>query len=170
MTREDVRNKLFIGDCLEVLREIPDNTFSAVLTDPPYGLSAQPDMKDVLKHWLNGDDYEHRGGGFMGKDWDSFVPGPKVWEEVMRVLKPGGHIFSFAGTRTYDLMVTAMRIAGSEVRDKMSFFCELDDTFSWTYGQGFPKSLNIQKACEKYIIKAIEATGVEFTGWEDESQ
>jgi DNA modification methylase len=105
-------NSILLGDCLEILQRFPSCVFSSVVCDPPYGLSAQPDMRDVLRHWLAGDDYEHHSSGFMGKTWDSFVPGPKIWKEVMRVLKPGGHILSFGGTRCYDMMVTAMRLAG----------------------------------------------------------
>jgi DNA modification methylase len=71
--------------------------------------------------------------GFMGKTWDSFVPGPSIWREVYRVLKPGGHVLSFFGTRTYDMGVVAMRLAGFEIRDQID----------WLYGSGFPKSHNL---------------------------
>jgi len=97
-------NTVIHGDCLEVLREMPDNSIDSVVTDPPYGLSKEPDIEEVLTKWLAGEDYVHRGGGFMGKSWDSFVPGPSIWREVYRVLKPGGHALVFAGTRTQDLM------------------------------------------------------------------
>ena len=143
------RNKVILGNCMEVLKGMPDSSVTCCICDPPYGLSAQPDMIEVLRHWLAGDDYEHTSNGFMGKSWDSFVPGPKVWAEIMRVLKPGGHILSFSGTRTYDLMVTAMRIAGSEIRDKIDYYCEPTEYLSWVQGQGFPKSLAISKAIEK---------------------
>ena len=149
MNPEEYRSQLLFGNCFDVLKRIPSNTVTAVVTDPPYGLSAQPDMREVLKHWLAGDDYEHTSSGFMGKEWDNFVPGPKIWEEVMRVLKPGGHILSFSGTRTYDLMVTAMRIAGAEVRDKIDYYCEQTSALAWVHGQGFPKSLDISKAMDK---------------------
>src|SRR5690606_19306243 len=111
------KNKIYIGDCLEVLKTFPDNVFDSVVTDAPYGLSKEPDIYEVLTKWLNGEDYKHRGGGFMGKTWDSFVPGPSVWKEVYRVLKPGGHLLCFAGTRTEDLMSIAIRMAGFERRD-----------------------------------------------------
>ena len=111
--------ELHRGDCLEVLRTMPDNSIDAIVTDPPYGLSKEPDMAEVLKHWLAGDDYVHKGKGFMGKSWDSFVPGPAVWRECLRVLKPGGHLVSFFGTRTYDMGVLAIRLAGFEVRDQI---------------------------------------------------
>jgi hypothetical protein len=92
-----------------------------------------------LRHWLAGDDYTHTGGGFMGKSWDSFVPGPTVWREVFRVLKPGGHVCVFGGSRTYDLMVMSLRLAGFEIRD----------CITWNFGSGFPKSLDVSKAIDK---------------------
>ena len=129
---------LLQGDALERLKELPDNSIDSIVTDPPYGLSKQPDMLEVLQHWLAGDDYKHNGKGFMGKAWDSFVPGPSIWKECLRVLKPGGHMVAFFGTRTYDLGVVAIRIAGFEIRDQIA----------WVYGSGFPKSLNVSKAIE----------------------
>ena len=78
--------KLYQGDCLEKLKEMPDSSIDSIVTDPPYGLRKQPDMMEVLRHWLAGDDYIHKGKGFMGKEWDSFVPGPAIWKEFLRVL------------------------------------------------------------------------------------
>lgn len=130
---------LHLGDCIDVLRTLPDNSVDAIVTDPPYGLSSEPDMAEVLRHWLAGDDYQHKGGGFMGKTWDSFVPGPAVWREVLRVLKPGGHLLSFFGSRTYDMGTLAIRLAGFEIRDQAL----------WVYGSGFPKSLDVSKAIDK---------------------
>jgi DNA modification methylase len=75
----------------------------------------------------------------MGKSWDSFVPPPAIWDECLRVLKPGGHLLAFAGTRTYDLMGISIRMAGFEIRDSIG----------WVYGSGFPKSLDISKAIDK---------------------
>ena len=83
---------LYHGDCREQLKLLADNSVDSIVTDPPYGLSKEPDMTEVLKHWLAGDDYVHNSNGFMGKSWDSFVPGPAVWKECLRVLKPGGHM------------------------------------------------------------------------------
>jgi DNA modification methylase len=131
--------QLVSGDCLDALAKMPEASVDAVVTDPPYGLSAEPDAAEVLRHWLDGDDYQHRGGGFMGKTWDSFVPGPKVWAECHRVLKPGGHLLAFFGTRTYDLGAMAIRLAGFEVRDCLA----------WMYGSGFPKSLDVSKAIDR---------------------
>ena len=135
--------KLYHGDCLEELKKIPDNSVDSIVTDPPYGLSnTKPaQVADVLKAWVTGDTVSvpAKKGGFMGKDWDSFVPPPAVWEECMRVLKPGGHMAVFAGTRTQDLMGLSIRLAGFEIRD----------TLGWIYGSGFPKSMDISKAIGK---------------------
>lgn len=132
-------NVVIHGDCLDVLREMPDNSVDSVVTDPPYGLSREPDIEEVLTKWLAGEDYHHRGGGFLGKTWDSFVPRPSVWREVYRVLKPGGHALVFAGTRTQDLMTIALRLAGFEIRD----------VIEWLYFSGFPKSLDVGKQFDK---------------------
>ena len=126
-------------ECRAFMTSLPANSFDSIVTDPPYGLSKQPNMKEVLKHWLNGDDYQATGGGFMGKSWDSFVPGPKTWEQAFRVLKPGGYAVVFAGSRTVDLMATSLRLAGFEVVDMLH----------WMYGSGFPKSMDIGKQLDK---------------------
>ncbi len=146
---DEFRNKLVLGDCLSVLREMPTNSVSSCITDPPYGLSDHSDINDILKAWINGEVYHHNKKGFMGSDWDGNVPGPEVWKEVLRVLKPGGHILSCSGTRSYDLMTMAIRIAGAEIRDKMAFFTKIEENFNWVHGQGFPKSLSISKQLEK---------------------
>ena len=135
--------QLHQGDALAVLATMPAESIDSIVTDPPYGLSKEPDVAEVLRHWLSGDDYEHGGGGFMGKSWDSFVPGPSVWKECLRVLKPGGHLLCFAGSRTVDLMGMAIRLAGFEIRDQLQ----------WLYGSGFPKSLSVHKA----TVKAVES-------------
>ena len=130
------------GDCLEELKKLDDNSIDAVVCDPPYGLSnTKPQqVADVLKAWVTGDTkVVPAGKGFMGKDWDSFVPPPAVWEECMRVLKPGGHMAVFAGARTQDLMGLSIRLAGFEIRD----------TLGWVYGSGMPKSLDVSKAIDK---------------------
>ena len=124
------------GDCLEELKKLEDNSVDAVVCDPPYGLSnTKPQqVADVLKAWVTGDTVSvpAKRGGFMGKDWDSFVPPPAVWEECMRVLKPGGHMAVFAGARTQDLMGLSIRLAGFRIKD----------TLGWIFGSGFPKSHN----------------------------
>jgi DNA modification methylase len=146
------------GDCLDVMADMPDNVVDTVLTDPPYGLSKEPDMAEVLSHWLAGDDYEHRGGGFMGRSWDSFTPGPSVWREVYRVMKPGGTLLAFGGTRTNDLLSIAIRLAGFRKFDEIDYYYGggLPPQCSWVNGQGFPKSLNISVAVDKHLGKVAE--------------
>ena len=102
--------QLMHGDCLERLKELPDNSVDSVVTDPPYGLS------------------------FMGKKWDYDVPSEDVWRECIRVLKPGGHLLAFAGTRTQHRMAVRIEDAGFEIRDMIA----------WVYGSGFPKSHNLK--------------------------
>lgn len=129
-------------DCRLAMSMLMDaGSVDSIVTDPPYGLSKEPDMTEVLRHWLAGDDYEHGGSGFMGKTWDSFVPGPSVWREAYRVLKPGGHLVAFFGTRTYDLGVLAIRLAGFEIRDQIG----------WAFGSGFPKSHDVSKGIDKAL-------------------
>src|SRR5690625_5143785 len=127
------------GDSLVELKALEDNSVDSVVTDPPYGLSKEPDIIEVLTKWLAGEEYDHAHGGFMGKDWDSFVPHPDIWTEVYRVLKPGGHALVFAGTRTQDLMTISLRLAGFEVRD----------VIEWLYFSGFPKSHDVSKAFDR---------------------
>jgi len=107
--------KIINGDSLEVLKTLEENSVDAIVTDPPYGLS------------------------FMGKKWDYEVPSVELWKEVLRVLKPGGHLLSFAGSRTYHRMAVNIEDAGFEIRDQIM----------WVYGSGFPKSHNIGKAVDK---------------------
>ena len=146
------------GDCLEELKKLEDNSVDAVVCDPPYGLSnTKPQqVADVLKAWVTGDtaSVPAKRGGFMGKDWDSFVPPPAVWEECMRVLKPGGHMAVFAGARTQDLMGLSIRLAGFEIRD----------TLGWIYGSGMPKSHNISKAIDKAAGAEREVVGAGKSG------
>jgi len=133
-------NLLLSGDCLEVLKTLKDNSVDAVVTDPPYGLGDEPDIVEVMRDWVDHGYHEVKAKkGFMGKQWDAFVPQPVVWREVFRVLKPGGHILVACGTRTQDWMTASLRFAGFEVRD----------VIAWVYGSGFPKSLDISKAIDK---------------------
>jgi site-specific DNA-methyltransferase (adenine-specific) len=130
---------LYLGDCREVLADRDEAAVHAVVTDPPYGLSGEPDMDAVLEVWGRGEDYTGGGAGFMGKKWDAFVPGPATWAEVLRILKPGGHLAAFAGSRTYDLMAVAIRLGGFAIRDQIM----------WLYGSGFPKNHDIAKCIDK---------------------
>lgn len=125
--------RLTWGDSLEKLKELGDNSVDSVVTDPPYGLA------------------------FMGKKWDYDVPSVELWREVLRVLKPGGHLLSFGGTRTYHRMVVNIEDAGFEIRDQIM----------WIYGSGFPKSLDVSKAIDKAAgatREKLKRTGKTFTG------
>ncbi|WP_054955012.1 DNA methyltransferase [Paenibacillus dakarensis] len=148
-------NVVLCGDSAEVLRQYPDGFFDSVVCDPPYGLSKEPNITEVLTKWIAGETYDHGNGGFMSKSWDSFVPHPDLWREVFRVLKPGGHALVFAGTRTQDLMTIAMRLGGFEIRD----------VIEWLYFSGFPKSMDVGKAFDKRAGiqgERVEAEGVGF--------
>jgi len=115
-------NIILQGDARYRMSAMEDNSVDAIITDPPYGLN------------------------FMGKKWDYDVPDVLLWKEAMRVLKPGGYLLSFAGTRTYHRMAVNIEDAGFEIRD----------TIMWLYGSGFPKSLNIGKQIEKLNPEKIE--------------
>ena len=142
------------GDCLDLLRALPPDSVDAIVTDPPYGLGSPPPIADVLRAWLAGDEYRPRGRGFMGHAWDAFVPGPEVWSECLRVLKPGGHLLAFFGSRTVDVGGLAIRLAGFEIRDSLC----------WLYGTGFPKSLDVSKAIDKAAGAEREVVGIGGTG------
>lgn len=117
---------LYHGDCLEALKTIPENSIDSIVTDPPYGLS------------------------FMGKKWDYDVPSVEIWAECLRVLKPGGHLLAFAGTRTQHRMAVRIEDAGFEIRDMIA----------WVYGSGFPKSLDVSKAIDKAAGVEREVVGI----------
>ena len=118
--------RVFLGDCRDVLKTLADCSVDSVVTDPPYEL------------------------GFMGKKWDStgIAYDVTVWEECLRVLKPGGHILAFGGSRTFHRMAVAIEDAGFEIRDSIA----------WISSKTFPKSLNVRKAIDK--------TGVAGSAWE----
>ena len=146
-----------LGDCLEVLRAMPDNSMDSIVTDPPYGLSnVKPErITEAITAWATGDrERVPDGRGFMGKAWDSFVPPPAVWDECLRVLKPGGHLVAFAGSRTHDLMGLSIRMAGFEIRDGLA----------WLYGTGFPKSMDVSKAIDKSVGAERGTKEVPFAG------
>jgi len=130
MTESASGVRLMLGDCLERLRELPDCSVDSVVTDPPYGLS------------------------FMGKKWDYDVPSVEVWEECLRVLKPGGHLLAFAGTRTQHRMAVRIEDAGFEIRDMIA----------WVYGSGFPKSLDVSKSIDRAAGVEREIVGEKITG------
>jgi len=132
---------IYTGDCLHVLADLAKNSIDTCITDPPYGLQwlKQDDVRALLRAWLADEVAEQSGGGFMNAEWDAGVPGPRYWRAVGRVLKPGATLLAFGGTRTFDLLAIALRLAGFEIRD----------TIMWAYGSGFPKSYNISKGIDK---------------------
>ena len=117
---------LFTGDSLEVLKQLPENSIDSIVCDPPYGLS------------------------FMAKKWDYDVPSKELWEQALRVLKPGGHLLAFGGTRTYHRLVVNIEDAGFEIRDQIQ----------WLYGSGFPKSTDVSKRIDKEAGATREILGV----------
>jgi len=142
--------QILLGNNLDILPTLPDNSIDSIVTDPPYGLSDNKYVADTIARWIAGErDFVPDGKGFMGKSWDAFVPPPALWDECLRVLKPGGHLLAFAGTRTYDLMGISIRMAGFEIRDSIG----------WVYGSGFPKSLDVSKAIDKAAGAEREVIG-----------
>ena len=137
------------GNNIETLKNYPDNYFDSIVTDPPYGLGKEPNAEEMLRAWIDTGYLEVKGVGFMGKEWDAFIPQPLFWKEIYRVLKHGGHVVSFFGTRTYDWGCMAIRLAGFEIRD----------CIQWVYGSGFPKSHNISKAIDKMNGAEREVVG-----------
>lgn len=128
--------RLLNGDCLDKLKELENNSIDSIVTDPPYGLS------------------------FMGKKWDYDVPSVEIWQECLRVLKPGGHLLAFAGSRTYHRMAVRIEDAGFDIRDQIM----------WIYGSGFPKSHNIGKSIDKMGGKTIGWFGKWLRQWREENK
>lgn len=130
--------RLHQGDSRDVLKTLPDNSIDSIVTDPPYALvSIQKRFGKAgsapAKHGTDGA-FARAARGFMGKDWDvaDTAFAETFWAECLRVLKPGGHVVAFGGTRTYHRLVVAIEDAGFEIRDQLG----------WVYGSGFPKSHN----------------------------
>lgn len=143
---------LYAGDCLEVLRDLPDSSVDSIVTDPPYGLgNTTPALvAETVTAWLGGDrEFIPEGRGFMGRPWDAFVPPVAVWDECLRVLKPGGHCLAFSGSRTLDLMTLGLRFAGFDIRDSIM----------WLYGSGFPKNRDVSDAMAAYLAGDVRETG-----------
>lgn len=136
-------NTIHMSDNIEFIKTLPDNSIDAIITDSPYGLGKKQNLAKLLAAWLTTGYYEITGSGFMGKKWDAFVPQPILWKECLRVLKPGGYLLSFFGTRTYHLGALAIELAGFEIRDQID----------WIYGSGFPKSkANLKPAHEPICV------------------
>lgn len=130
----DGRVVLHQKDCRDVLRGIADNSIDSVVTDPPYALVSIQKRFGKPGSAPAKDVYGRGAAGFMGKQWDTgeVAFSEEFWAEVLRVLRPGGHVVAFSGTRTYHRMAVAIEDAGFEIRDQLG----------WVYGSGFPKSHN----------------------------
>ena len=148
---------IHLGDCLEIMKKLPGSSVDSVVTDPPYGLEFMGKEWDKLqrKIWRGGNKYPDGADKFTGTR-PAYIGGTEVQEwhyqwakECLRVLKPGGHLLSFGGTRTYHRMACAVEDAGFEIRD----------CIFWVYGSGFPKSLNIGKAVDKLQGNEREVIG-----------
>ena len=116
--------RLLLGDCIEKMKELEDNSIDSIVCDPPYEI------------------------GFMDKKWDNsgVAYNVEVWKECLRVLKPGGHLLAFGGTRTYHRMTVAIEDAGFQIRDCLM----------WVYGSGFPKSHNIGNGWGTALKPSVE--------------
>lgn len=143
------RVTLHCGDCLDVLATLPENSVDSVCTDPPYHLTS------IVKRFgkegsapAKGGVYGRSSTGFMGKQWDGgdVAFRPETWAAVYRVLKPGGHLLAFSGTRTYHHMASAIAEAGFDVRDMIA----------WMYATGFPKSKNVGGGWGSALKPALE--------------
>jgi DNA modification methylase len=134
----EFENRVLLGTCLDVLKQIPSDTYDSCVTDVPYGLGKTPSVKQIVAY-IQGADLVT--GDFMGKKWD--IPSVLVWREVFRVLKPGAHVVCFGGTRTFDLISLGLRAAGFINRDTIA---DNYPGLQWVQGQGMPKSHNLEKA------------------------
>lgn len=142
-----MRDQILLGDSSEVLDQVEPGTIRAVVTDPPYGLGTRQPTPEEIDAYLRGAQLD-TGGDFMGMSWQ--IPPVTLWQKVYRVMQPGAVLMAFAGTRTIDLMAAGIEAAG---------FTYVG-TCGWTYGQGFPKSLNIGKALDKMKGAEREVVGV----------
>lgn len=149
----NVEVTLKVADSIEFLRTLPDNSLDSCVTDPPYGLTSKPPkIEEVLTAWLQGDRYLVKKNGFMNSSWDSLVPGPELWKEVYRVLKPGAYLSAFFSPRTADIGGIAIRMAGFEIRDQIA----------WLRKGGMPKSTNVGLMVDKHL-KVTGNRGAAFT-------
>jgi hypothetical protein len=163
------RATIYHGDCIEVMRQLPDNSVDSIVTDPPYGLEFMGKEWDKLQtaqwrgqkeKWQDGVAENHIAnrlskGPRYGNEPDAMQDWHSGWAtEALRVLKPGGHLLAFGGTRTWHRLAVAIEDAGFEVRDSIA----------WMYGSGFPKSLDVSKAIDKGMGENRKRQ-LQFTAW-----
>lgn len=147
---------LHLGDCLDVLKTLADNSVDSCVTDPPYHLTSIVKRfggKNAAPAKFGTDGaFARASRGFMNQTWDGgdIAFQPELWAEVLRVLKPGAHLLAFSGTRTYHRMAVAIEDAGFEIRDQMG----------WTYVSGFPKSHSVPRAIDSQ--QGVPARGKSF--------
>jgi len=145
MEISEVKNRIIEGDCIEVMEQFPENSFSVIITDPPYGLKFMDKEWDSFKlrqktsnqliTWLGS------GMAFNKSELKAYQEFTFEWAKVaIRILKPGGYLLAFGGSRTFHRMYCGIEDAGFEIKD----------TIMWLYGSGFPKGLNIAKAIQNY--------------------
>lgn len=161
-------NKIYNMDCIYGMKQIDDNSVDSIVTDPPYDLTSQrvyskvKDIREIKGEGVLADNIKNNTAygslckGFMGKQWDGtgIAFKKELWKEAYRILKPGGYLLSFGGTRTYHRMASAIEDAGFEIRDMIE----------WVYGSGFPKSLNIGKALDKKLGNERKVIGYGLSG------
>lgn len=138
--------RIVCADSFEFLKTLEPDSLDWCVTDPPYGLNPDLNVRTMIQNWMFGHEYSQRGRGFMGKDWDKAIPPPKFWKELLRVLKPGAHACVFAATKTEDLMGLSLRLAGFEIRDCLD----------WLFGTGFPKGTDLGEGKRSLLKPARE--------------
>lgn len=155
------------ADALDVLRGMSDCSVHSVVCDPQYGLSSvsSADAIAAITAWVSGNrEQVPVGKGFMGNDWDAFVPPPIIWDECYRVLKPGGFLLSFAGTRMADLATLSIRLAGFKVCDEI---LSIGHRINWVQGQGFPKGQMLKPAHEPIVVAQRPVHGSIYSNVEE---
>lgn len=138
---------LHLGDCLNILPQLEEGSIDAVVCDPPYALTeprSGGDGKGKAFAARTEEMKERRKGGFMGKSWDAELPGLEHWQAILRVLKSGGYLLAFGGSRTYHRLACLIEDAGFQVRDCLM----------WIYGSGFPKGKGCLKPAYEPILLA----------------
>ena len=147
--------KILHGDCMALLKTLPDNSIDAIVTDPPYGMSGD----GIARTWADLGENSNKKG-FMGKSWDAAVPCHNFFAECLRVLKHGGHMIAFSSTRTVCALGMAAQKGGFRIRDMIH----------WCYFSGFPKSHDISKAIDREagvvreVLSQVPAFGIGSTG------